>query len=729
MSFIHPTLVLLMATMASAEISQVSVAADADRIEMGRSVTLDVEVTDADGGPVTDCMLLPHLNEKRWGAHELTNGDGRARIILPLPNPGVARIVVEAVPRVFHTSWIWTPDPKANPAYLLRRFHLDEEAVEADLRVAVDEQCQLFLNGVEIGHAQSFSHVTDFSDLQSHLRPGENTLTVAAGNEQGPAGFVAQLRLKMAGGEHYLTTDREWESWTEKPAGWPGAVTQTGDPVRVPTRLIDEAMGPWATPEIQSWPGTIPRQRLITGHPLPDDAIVSADLEIEVHRRRIESRSDPDHLVGMQWGSYFFPEMFWWKMAHAVPLMGFYESHNRDVIRQHALWMMDMGIDFIFADWPHHIEPDDEGQQHWSNRPDTANGQIHATQMTLEVHAQLRDEGYPAPRLVIMPFLANGPVNSTETVNGQLKWIYDLFIRNPRFEDLWVIDDGKPLIVLLYNSMTHHSELAGPPIDDTHFTVRYMGAQFQYTKMNDHGYWSWMDGVAEPIVTYRDGVAEVVTPSPAYFALNGWLGDDAVGRRNGTAYIRSFYPALEHRPRYVLLHQWSEYAGQAEGYPYENGMYGDSYSVEFSDDLEPVSLTSAGYRGDNGGWGFLYSNLSQALIEIFRQDPVEDTVMAVYPPDHGDLVTGTELEIGWEVIGKEPTSYTVLLDDRVVVEGIRKSGYNLDLRGLAAGDHVVTLIAEGSATRYRLQRVKEDVRLDRPIPLRVDTPFVYADTR
>ena len=39
----------------------------------------------------------------------------------------------------------------------------------------------------------------------------------------------------------------------------------------------------------------------------------------------------------------------------------------------------------------------------------------------------------------------------------------------------------------------------------------------------------------------------------------------------------------------------------------------DSYSVEYSDDYEPVSLTAPGFRGDNGGWGFYYLNLTEAF--------------------------------------------------------------------------------------------------------------------
>ena len=221
-------------------------------------------------------------------------------------------------------------------------------------------------------------------------------------------------------------------------------------------------------------------------------------------------------------------------------------------------------------------------------------------------------------------------------------------------------------------------------MDTSRFTVRYVGTQLQATHVDQFGHWSWMDGVAEPIVTYANGRAEAVTPTAAFFTLDtGWLGPQAHGRRNGATLLHSFIPALRERPRFVLFHQWNEFTGQAEGYPYENGIYGDSYSVELSDDIEPVSLTSAGYRGDRGGWGFLYANLTQALIDLYKQASPEDTLMAVYAPAAGLDVAESSVRIAWEVIGKTPASCTILLDGSKVAEGIQGGEYTLDLAGVA----------------------------------------------
>ena len=719
----------------------IRVSADSQVVDMGRSVVLGVSVRNDQGGPAANCLLLPYVNERRWGAHEVTDGQGNALIVLPLPNPGPARIVVRAIPAFFDTHWIWHPRSSSKSAYLLRRFTIGSPVSDAHIRMAVKDHATVYLNGTVVGEASGIRAETRIPISHVLLKEGENVLAVEASNSDGMAAVAAQLHVRTAESEQILVTDRAWQAWERPPAGWPAGSSEPGAPVRVLARLWDTLL---PCEPFESWPGNIRREDLFVGRLLPKDAIASESLIVEVRRRPIASRRDPAHLVGMQWGSYFFPGGFYWQTAQAVPLVGFYDTYNADVIRQHALWLMDIGVDFLVADWPIYIPPDEQGNQRWRNRNEFGTQQVHATTMMLEGLAQLRDEGFPSPAMVIMAFLANGPANTKETLNEEVEWLYDYFIRNPRFRNLWLVYEGKPLVLVLYTGGTPVDQLPGPPVDTTRFTVRYMGTQLQKSRMDRYGHWSWMDGAAEPIVTVVDGHPEAVTPTPAYFGLEkGWLGDDARGRRNGATFVRSFKPAIEHRPRFVLFHQWNEFTGQAEGYPYESGIYGDSYSVELSDDIEPTSLTMAGYRGDHGGWGFFYANLTQALVDLLKQPVPQDSLLAVYAPqpDSGaevsrgspapgglrapDVVSGKSLGIGWEIIGKPPRSFSLLLDGIKATEGFRESGCTLDLTTLDPGKHVVTVVAEGAVTHYPLARDRMDVRLPDAIPLRVDVPFVF----
>ena len=74
----------------------VRIEADCARIGMGRSVEIRVAATWADGRPAAGHLLLPYVNGKRWGAHEYADAQGRATMLLPLPNPGLDEIQVEA---------------------------------------------------------------------------------------------------------------------------------------------------------------------------------------------------------------------------------------------------------------------------------------------------------------------------------------------------------------------------------------------------------------------------------------------------------------------------------------------------------------------------------------------------------------------------------------------------------------------------------------------------------
>ena len=46
---------------------------------------------------------------------------------------------------------------------------------------------------------------------------------------------------------------------------------------------------------------------------------------------------------------------FQYDMAEGVPLVGRYDSFNEDVIRQHAIWFAETGIDFLLIDWTNNL--------------------------------------------------------------------------------------------------------------------------------------------------------------------------------------------------------------------------------------------------------------------------------------------------------------------------------------------------------------------------------------
>lgn len=498
------------------------------------------------------------------------------------------------------------------------------------------------------------------------------------------------------------------------------------------------------------WMGLAAQQELLlAGRPLPvEGGWRSNTLVLNVTRREFTAPASSGTLFGLQWEPWFTGGAKRWGTTQAVPIMGFYDSYNRDVTRQHILWCMDLGIDFLFADWTNHIW----GCQHWNERPDYVNALLHATQLALEVLADMRDEGLPVPSMVLFPGISNGKPCTMEALNEELQWIDENYLHNPRFKDLWLIYDGKPLVVVLDTGAVGDKrgtaesafripffkqtlELSAPeldafraaqgPVDDSKFTVRWMSSQNDTTHHHELGHWSWMDGSLQPPVTYRAGVAESVTVTPSFFSAYGWTDKAAHGRRGGATYLETFKVALQHRPRVVFLHQFNEYSGQKEGHGMgpNHDIYVDTYDVEFSDDVEPVSLTALGSRGDKGGWGFYYWNLTQALMALYHGQAEDTTLLAVSNPLRNAAVKGNTLCVTWSTIGAPVNHFTLAIDQQGILEHVTDNTAEIVLDQLAPGTHVLTVTAEGATTRYPLSWLELDTRLDVPIPVSVDIPF------
>jgi len=571
---------------------KLSIKIDKDTISMGRSITLTAHLNLESGESATDFLLLPYVNQRKWGSHERPDSSGNATFLLPLPNPGNIEVQIIAV--------------KADPS---------------------------------------------------------------------------------------------------------------------------------------NWMGTSNRKLLLAGNFMPDSGLKSNKVNAFVKKRDMPALSNDGHLFAVQWEQWFIPGgPGSWSTAEAVPVVGFYDSYNTDVIRQHVLWFMDLGVDFIMPDWSNHLW----GKKHWNEADDGARAIVHAATVFLEVLAKMREEGLDVPKVALMPGVSNGPPTTMAAVNEQLEWIYQNYVLNPRFKGLFQDYDGKPLMIILDTGAlgskegTAESAFRVPffkqtlgmsekeldafrkvqvPIDDSHFTNRFMSSQNQITRHHELGFWSWMDGQLEPLVTYKDGKPEAITVTPAFFTPLGWTAPDSYGRRNGTTYIESFNYAIKARPRVIFLHQFNEFAGQPEGHGLgvNHDIYLDEYSIEFSDDFEPVSLTAAGFRDSSGGWGFYYLNLTRALMDVFHDKSGKSTVLAATV----DEINNNSIKLSWSVAGEQPKSYTVKISNNIVFEGIDAKGCEIPVQGLSKGIHTITLTANDAHTYYPLSKTEFDDVAANPLPAEV----------
>ena len=76
------------------------ITANVQQIDMGRTVQIEASYTPSQGDSVREVILMPYVNGRRWGSHEFPDSNGRALLLLPLPNVGTAEIEVVAARHV-----------------------------------------------------------------------------------------------------------------------------------------------------------------------------------------------------------------------------------------------------------------------------------------------------------------------------------------------------------------------------------------------------------------------------------------------------------------------------------------------------------------------------------------------------------------------------------------------------------------------------------------------------
>ncbi len=674
-------------------------------------------------------QLWPYVNDRQWGAAAKLDRHGEATLMLPLPLPGTDRINVVIRSAVSTADWIWSHTLADHQSvYFQRRFRLGQSVKAAGMLITCDDGFRAWLNGHEVGTGGNFQHVHHLRHLGRFVKPGENVLSVRGYNDIGPAGLLARLTIHTAAGNKVIITNGFWHCFAAKPAGWPAAAGSPKLAQRV--RVIAQVGGGVWGRSIRDWPGIHSRAVFPVGRPLPPRALISNTVSVRVMARKLTVSAHRRHLVGMEYEPWFTPLNATWSTAEAIPLLGKYSSFNPAVIRQHALWLDQMGIHYILIDWSNNLW----GKTRFSQRPPGAKQLIAATTLLLKTYAQMRRHGLATPQVTLLLGLDNGPVTTTTAINGEMAWIYRKYIQNPRFAGLWLYYHKKPLIVPFNGGgpafLAGRLAAGEPPINTRDFTIRWMASQLQSAPgMARAGYWSWMDGSIQPIPTYHHGKCEALTITPAFFANGGWLAPSARARDNGFTYIREFKAALQYRPHFLTICQWNEFAGQPidHGYGPQHNNYVDCYNLHLNNDIEPTSLTACAYRGC-GGWGFYYLNLTRACINLYHQKVPRTTVLAIGSPDRNALVTGRTLHVRWACIGKPPQSFTLLLDGRKIASHIRSAvrAYTVKTADLKPGRHELVLRANGAVSVFALSYRGVAHQLNRPIPTVARETFVVS---
>lgn len=426
-------------------------------------------------------------------------------------------------------------------------------------------------------------------------------------------------------------------------------------------------------------------------------------------------------VIGMQYSNFFIDGEKSWETAEAVPVLGKYSSKDPDILKKHFQWFQQLGVDWLLIDWTNIL---------WSGRPWDKQAGIapeieQSVAIMFKTALSLEKQGKYAPKMVFELAVkeSSQKPHQIEQLNEVINWINKKYLDNPEYRNLWLYYDGKPLLTVFFIAKDPCGQLpvdlSKASLNASRWTVRWMSAQLQTNHAEQCGMWSWMDGTIEQKVTKRDQKAEETVVTPASFAEGGWLGADAIGRDHGTPYLDSWRVAFQNRPKFIQIHQWNEFAGQAE----EGAkFYGDEFNLKFSDDIEPTQPKACTRRGC-GGWGYYYLNLTRSLLSLYNGDTPDITVMALSTPSETHIVKQDYLELQWSVLGKQPRSYSVLLDSHLIAAHVTGTRYRLDLTHVSPGIHRAKLIASGARTYFDLDPQKFTTRSTLPLQVASELEF------
>ncbi len=315
--------------------------------------------------------------------------------------------------------------------------------------------------------------------------------------------------------------------------------------------------------------------------------------------------TDPsERLVGIAYTTWFRTDSRWGE-GHTwdIPWLGEYNSLDRDVIRQHGIWLRDAGIDFVFVDWSNDInyEPTTMRKQRADFRTIED-----ATEVLFDVWADIPG----APKICIFtgPGHVQGANGDDPIGNGRMaaknQQIYDTFIANERFRNMYFEYEGKPLL-LCYAATPAFFQDNISPYEDDRFTMRwvtgFVGQQsnlFDSETLISKMFWSWEERGAQTF-TVLNGHPECMTVNASYRSQGSTPGTEgyiAPGLRdNGNTFRKAWARARLIGPKIVLVVSFNEWG------------LGEQISLENSKDIEPSKT-----------YGTFYLDLMREEIRRFK---------------------------------------------------------------------------------------------------------------
>ena len=96
-----------------------------------------------------------------------------------------------------------------------------------------------------------------------------------------------------------------------------------------------------------------------------------------------------------------------WNLNEAVPLVGQYSAYDPNVLKQHAIWLAESGIEWVNVDWTNNLW----STPSFSNMSVAGRYVMNGTTFAVRGWQRLeREEGIPCPKIALMMGMSNGVI-------------------------------------------------------------------------------------------------------------------------------------------------------------------------------------------------------------------------------------------------------------------------------------------------------------------------------
>ncbi len=299
-----------------------------------------------------------------------------------------------------------------------------------------------------------------------------------------------------------------------------------------------------------------------------------------------------DRLVGLAYNTAHFDAD--WHDVWGTPELGFYRSDDRKVIRQHAEWITEAGVDYVYIDWSNDVAYTPGITK---NRADFEMIE-NSTKLVFDEYSKMKKH----PKISIFIGCPGTPQSLDDgALTRKADQIVNWFLKIPKYRRIMQHYLSKPLLVV-YTGTPNPFPTGLPKWNHPAFTVRWMtGFITQQPNLMDetktiskYRYWSWEDRGPQTIAPYK-GMAEAMVCVACYRKEN----DDSVlspGRRNGLTFREQWARVRKVGPRICNVVSFNEW------------VLWEQPSAEGSKDLEPSKE-----------YGHLYMKILKEEIARFKQ--------------------------------------------------------------------------------------------------------------